>query len=75
MLLSDSSNMSEQQQHIEALRQLDPAQAEKAEKKLRKRLLVRRRYALTIATAWVVTVPAGAFLGALLFFTIRGMML
>jgi PiT family inorganic phosphate transporter len=36
---------------------------------------VRRRYAVTIATAWVITVPAGAFLGALLFFTIRGIML
>lgn len=61
--------------HIEALRQIDPNEAKKAEKKFRKRLLVRRRYAVTIATAWVVTVPAGAFLGALLFFTIRGMML
>ncbi|WP_156111632.1 inorganic phosphate transporter [Thalassospira australica] len=61
--------------HIEALRQIDSNEAEKAERKLRKRLLVRRRYAVTIATAWVVTVPAGAFLGALLFFTIRGIML
>ncbi|MCC9626117.1 inorganic phosphate transporter [Thalassospira sp. MA62] len=61
--------------HIEALRQIDPNEAERAAKKFRKRLLVRRRYAVTIATAWIVTVPAGAFLGALLFFTIRGIML
>ncbi|KZB60999.1 inorganic phosphate transporter [Thalassospira lucentensis] len=75
MLVGEDTETDEQKQHIEALRQLDPAQAEKAEKKLRKRLLVRRRYAVTIATAWVITVPAGAFLGALLFFTIRGIML
>jgi PiT family inorganic phosphate transporter len=75
MLVGAEPESDEQKQHIEALRQLDPAQAEKAEKKLRKRLLVRRRYAVTIATAWVITVPAGAFLGALLFFTIRGIML
>ncbi|WP_404421870.1 inorganic phosphate transporter [Thalassospira australica] len=75
MLVGEDAETDEQKQHIEALRQLDPAQAAKAEKKLRKRLLVRRRYAVTIATAWVITVPAGAFLGALLFFTIRGIML
>lgn len=74
-MLIDSSEGEQGDQHIEALRQIDPNEAEKAEKKLRKRLLVRRRYAVTIATAWVVTVPAGAFLGALLFFTIRGIML
>jgi PiT family inorganic phosphate transporter len=75
MLIEKPDDLSPQNQDIEALRQLDPNLAERAERKLHKRLLVRRRYALTIATAWVVTVPAGAFLGALLFFTIRGMML
>ena len=74
-MLVDGSDNTEVDAHIEALRQIDPNEAEKAEKKLRKRLLVRRNYAFTIATAWVVTVPAGAFLGALLFFTIRGIML
>ncbi len=75
MLIGGTEGMDQQSQEIAALRQLDPSLAERAERKLRKRLLVRRRYALTIATAWVVTVPAGACLGALLFFTIRGMML
>ena len=74
-MLVDRAENEETDEHIEALRQIDPREAEKAEKKIRKRLLVRRRYAVTIATAWVVTVPAGAFLGALLFFTIRGIML
>jgi len=74
-MLVDRAENEETDEHIEALRQIDPREAEKAEKKIRKRLLVRRRYAVTIATAWVVTVPAGAFVGALLFFTIRGIML
>ena len=74
-MLVTTTTVAQVDPHIEALRQIDPNEARKAEKKLRKRLLVRRRYAVTIATAWVVTVPAGAFLGALLFFTIRGIML
>lgn len=74
-MLVDQPTGDQANAHIEALRQIDSNEAEKAERKLRKRLLVRRRYAVTIATAWVVTVPAGAFLGALLFFTIRGIML
>ncbi len=37
--------------------------------------LVKRSLLLRIATAWVVTVPVAAFMGAMLFFTIRGMML
>lgn len=74
-MLVEGSDNAQADEHIEALRQIDPNEAERAERKLRKRLLVRRRYAFTIATAWVVTVPAGAFLGALLFFTIRGIML
>lgn len=37
--------------------------------------LVKRSAFYRIATAWVVTVPASAIMAALLFFTIRGMML
>ena len=37
----------------------------------RRRKLVRRSHVLTIATAWVVTVPAAAALSALIFLTIR----
>lgn len=44
-------------------------------KKARKRKLVRRNYFLTIIAAWIVTVPCAALLGALFFFTLRGIML
>ena len=37
--------------------------------------LVKRSLLLRIATAWVVTVPVAALMAAMLFFTIRGMML
>ena len=36
-------------------------------KKSAKRMLVRRQHLTTIATAWIVTVPAAALLAALLF--------
>jgi PiT family inorganic phosphate transporter len=44
-------------------------------KKVYRHELVKRSAFLKIAAAWVITVPASAFLAALLFFTIRGMML
>jgi PiT family inorganic phosphate transporter len=37
--------------------------------------LVKRTALVRIAAAWVITVPASAFLSAMMFFTIRGMML
>ena len=37
--------------------------------------LVKRSALLKIAAAWVITVPASGFLAAMLFFTIRGIML
>ncbi|MCB1599111.1 MAG: anion permease [Lysobacterales bacterium] len=37
--------------------------------------LVKRSVLMRIVGAWLITVPASAFLGALLFFAIRGMML
>ncbi|MFH1804289.1 MAG: inorganic phosphate transporter [Pseudomonadota bacterium] len=75
MLVTSDEELSEEEQHVEALRQIDPEKALRAERKYVKRLLVRRRYAVNIATAWIITVPAGAFLGAVLFFTIRGIMI
>ncbi len=57
----------------------DPARFSKDErKKLRKvyrKELVKRSQLLRIAAAWVITVPASALMAALLFYTIRGMML
>ena len=44
-------------------------------KKARKRKLVRRRYVLTIIAAWLVTVPIAALLSAIIFFTLRGLLL
>nr|MBP6727056.1 inorganic phosphate transporter [Thauera sp.] len=56
----------------------DPAHFSKVERKgLRKvyrRELVKRSQLMRIAAAWVITVPASALMAAILFFTIRGMM-
>lgn len=49
--------------------------ARKALARAHKRDIVNRRLMLRIAAAWVVTVPASAVMGALLFFTLRGMLL
>ena len=46
-----------------------------AQEERRRRKLVRRSHVMTIAAAWVITVPASALMAAILFFTIRGMML
>ena len=47
----------------------------KALAKVYRRELVKRSALLRIAAAWVITVPASAFMAAMLFYTIRGMML
>jgi len=47
---------------------LDPQDTAKAHRKARKRRLVRRQHAWTIAAAWVITVPLAAVLAAVLFF-------
>ncbi|MCK2087945.1 inorganic phosphate transporter [Thauera aromatica] len=56
----------------------DPAHFSKGErknlKKVYRRELVKRSQLLRIAAAWVITVPASALMAAILFFTIRGMM-
>ncbi len=44
-------------------------------RKVYKQELVKRSHLLKIAAAWVITVPATGVLAALLFFTIRGIML
>ncbi len=44
-------------------------------RKAYKKELVKRSMAIKIAAAWVITVPAAGGLAALLYFTIRGMML
>jgi len=47
----------------------------KALKKIYRYELVKRSALLKIAAAWLVTVPVSAVLAAVIFFTIRGMML
>lgn len=47
----------------------------KSLRKVYKQELVKRSALLKIAAAWIITVPASALLAAMLFFTIRGMML
>jgi PiT family inorganic phosphate transporter len=47
----------------------------KALRKVYKQELVKRSALLKIAAAWIITVPASALMAAILFFTIRGMML
>jgi PiT family inorganic phosphate transporter len=63
---------------LRAKQQLDPAHFSKMERKgLRKvyrQELVKRSQLMKIVAAWVVTVPASAFMAAVLFFTIKGMM-
>ncbi len=44
-------------------------------KKLYHKELVKRSALLKIAAAWIITVPASGLLAAILYFTIRGMML
>ncbi len=55
------------------------ARLSKSERKGLRRIyrqeLVKRTALLKIAAAWVITVPVSAFLGALFYFAIRGMML
>ncbi len=53
-----------------ALTELDEGKLFKSWRKYRKRRLVRRQHLLSIAAAWVVTVPASAFLAAVLYFVI-----
>lgn len=56
-----------------------PVKLSKAERRALKRVyhkeLVKRSALLRIAAAWIITVPVSGVLAAMLFFTIRGMML
>ncbi len=44
-------------------------------KKIYKHELVKRKHLYRIAAAWIITVPASACIGAMMFFMLRGMML
>jgi len=44
-------------------------------KKVYRQELVKRTALLKIAAAWIITVPASGIMAAIMFFTLRGMML
>ena len=44
-------------------------------RKALKRQLVKRSALLKIGSAWIITVPVSAFLGAMFYFVLRGMLL
>ena len=47
----------------------------KALRKVYHQELVKRSALMRIAAAWIITVPASAIMAAIIFYTIRGMML
>jgi len=47
----------------------------KSLKKIYRRELVKRSAVIKIAAAWIITVPASALMAAIIYFTIRGMMM
>ncbi len=47
----------------------------KALRKVYRQELVKRSALMRIAAAWIITVPASAIMAAMLFYTIRGMMI
>lgn len=63
----------------QAKQQLDPAHFSKLERKgfrkVYRQELVKRSQIMRIVAAWVVTVPASALMAAILFFTIKGMLI
>ncbi len=74
------ASLEEKQQMLEELKQHTAnADLSKKERRQLKRVyrheLVKRSALLKIAAAWIITVPISALMAAILFFTIRGMML
>ncbi|NOR62798.1 MAG: inorganic phosphate transporter [Rhodobacteraceae bacterium] len=69
--ISEQGALLEEMKKTRGLTKVDHKRLRKAYKKE----LVKRSMALKIAAAWVITVPAAGGLAALLYFTIRGIML
>jgi len=72
--IQEKSEMLQQMKQHTAKAELSKRER-KALRKVYKQELVKRSALIKIAAAWVITVPASAFMAAILFFTIRGMML
>lgn len=76
----EQASLEEKRLMLEQMKQNStPSKLTKNEKKLLKKAyrkeLVKRSALLRIAAAWVITVPVSGLLAAMLFYTIRGMML
>ena len=52
----------------------DPDEQERL-KKIYKEEMVKRSHLVRIAAAWIITVPASAIMAAILFFTLRGLLI
>ena len=70
----------DKQRILDELKKMGPeavidAAARKQLQKALKRQLVHRSSLLKIVSAWVITVPVSAFLAAMFYFVLRGMML
>lgn len=72
--IDEKRNMLQQMKEHTATAELTKKER-KALRKVYRQELVKRSALLRIAAAWVITVPASAIMAALLFYTIRGMML
>jgi len=72
--IQEKSEMLQQMKQHTAKADLSKSER-KALRKVYRQELVKRSALLKIAAAWVITVPASALMAAILFFTIRGMML
>ena len=72
--LPEKGDMLEQLKRHKAATELSKKER-KALKKIYRRELVKRSALMKIAAAWLITVPVSGVLAAIIFFTIRGMML
>lgn len=68
---SSNATMNAMPVNAESLSEVDEGKLFKKWKKQRKRKLVRRQHAFSIAAAWIITVPASALLSASLFFLLN----
>ncbi len=75
----EEANLQQKGIMLKELKKRSPLALDKQDRKVLKGVyreeLVRRSILLKIAAAWLITVPLAAVLGAMLYFTIRGMML
>ncbi len=62
--------LGEEEPKLKKNKEISAKKAEKKQRKQQRRRLVRRRHALTIGAAWVITVPLAALLSAFLYYVL-----